>query len=179
VGWKPGAIVGWKQIEPEEHFYGFGERTGFLDKRSEVKTNWTTDALDYGALTDEMYQAIPFFIALRPGVGYGVFLNSTAWSRFDLGVEQPGLWRMETQASELDYYLICGPEPSQILHTYTQLTGRMPLPPKWALGYHQCRWSYDSEAIVGQLAQEFRQRQIPCDVIHLDIDYMRGYRVFT
>lgn len=179
VGWQTGAIAGWKRIEPDEHFYGFGERTGFLDKRSEIKTNWTTDALDYGALTDEMYQAIPFFMVLRPDVGYGVFLNSTTWSRFDLGAEEPGFWRMEAQSSELDYYLMYGPEPAQILQTYTQLTGRMPLPPKWALGYHQCRWSYESEDVVRKLAQEFRQRQIPCDVIHLDIDYMRGYRVFT
>ncbi|WP_414566748.1 MULTISPECIES: glycoside hydrolase family 31 protein [unclassified Anabaena] len=179
MGWRMGAIAGWKNIAPDEHFYGFGERTGFLDKRSEVKTNWTVDALDYDALTNEMYQAIPFFMALRPEVGYGVFCNSTFWSQFDIGVEQPDVWKMETHGGELDYYIIYGPEPAQILQTYTQLTGRMPLPPKWALGYHQCRWSYDSETVVRELAREFRQRRIPCDVIHLDIDYMHGYRVFT
>ncbi len=86
---------------------------------------------------------------------------------------------METRGPELDYYIIYGPEPAQIIATYTQLTGRMPLPPKWALGYHQCRWSYESEDVVRELAKEFRDRAIPCDVIHLDIDYMRGYRVFT
>lgn len=179
VGWRLGAVAGWKQIEADEHFYGFGERTGLLDKRSEVKTNWTVDALDYGSLTDEMYQAIPFFIALRPEVAYGIFFNTTFWSQFDIGAEQPGVWRMETHSSELDYYIIYGPEPAQILRTYTQLTGRMPMPPRWALGYHQCRWSYESETVVRELAQEFRTRRIPCDVIHLDIDYMRGYRVFT
>jgi len=179
VGWRMGAVAGWKQIEADEHFYGFGERTGLLDKRSEVKTNWTVDALDYGSLTDEMYQAIPFFIALRPEVAYGIFFNTTFWSQFDIGAEQPGVWRMETHSSELDYYIIYGPEPAQILRNYTQLTGRMPMPPRWALGYHQCRWSYESETVVRELAREFRTRRIPCDVIHLDIDYMRGYRVFT
>ncbi len=179
MGWRAGAIAAWKRIEAEEHFYGFGERTGLLDKRSEVKTNWTTDALDYGVLTDEMYQAIPFAIALRPDLAYGIFFNTTFWSQFDLGAETPGVWRMETRAPELDYYLIYGPTPAEILQTYSQLTGRMPLPPKWALGYHQCRWSYESAEIVRQLAQEFRDRAIPCDVIHLDIDYMHGYRVFT
>jgi len=179
MGWRMGAVAGWKQIAADEHFYGFGERTGFLDKLSEVKTNWTTDSLDYDALTDEMYQAIPFFMALRPDIGYGIFLNTTFWSQFDIGAEQPGVCKMETRGNELDYYIIYGPEPAQILHTYTQLTGRMPLPPKWALGYHQCRWSYESETVVRELAQEFRQRRIPCDVIHLDIDYMQGYRVFT
>ncbi|BAZ48304.1 glycoside hydrolase family protein [Nostoc sp. NIES-4103] len=177
--WRTGAVAGWKQIEADEHFYGFGEPTGLLDQRSKVRTNWTSDALDYGIMTDSMYQAIPFFIALRPGLGYGFFFNTTFWSRFDLGAEQPGVWRMETQGSELDYYIIYGPEPAKILQTYTQLTGRMPLPPRWALGYHQCRWSYESQDIVRKLAHEFRQRHIPCDVVHLDIDYMNGYRVFT
>jgi alpha-glucosidase len=179
MGWRLGAVAAWKSIEEDEHFYGFGERTGLLDKRSEQKTNWTVDALDYGSLTDEMYQAIPFFIGLRPQVSYGIFLNSTFWSRFDLGSAQPGVWQMQTQSGELDYYIIYGPQPAQILETYTQLTGRMPLPPKWSLGYHQCRWSYESAAVVRELAQEFRTRRLPCDVIHLDIDYMNGYRVFT
>ncbi len=179
MGWRMGAVAGWKQIEADEHFYGFGERTGLLDKLSERVTNWTVDALDYGSLTNEMYQAIPFFIALRPKVGYGIFFNTTFWSQFDIGADQPGVWRMETRADQLDYYIIYGPEPANILRTYTQLTGRMPLPPRWALGYHQCRWSYESETVVRLLAREFRDRRIPCDVIHLDIDYMQGYRVFT
>jgi alpha-glucosidase len=185
MGWRMGAIAAWKQIAADEHFYGFGERTGLLDKLSEVKTNWTVDALDYNSLTDEMYQAIPFFVALRPEVGYGIFFNTTFWSQFDIGAAQPGIWSMETrslagmQTPSLDYYIIYGPDPATILSSYTQLTGRMPLPPRWALGYHQCRWSYDSETVVRELAQEFRRRRIPCDVIHLDIDYMRGYRVFT
>jgi alpha-glucosidase len=179
MGWRMGAIAGWKHIEADEHFYGFGERTGLLDKLAERKTNWTTDALDYGSLTDEMYQAIPFFIALRPEVGYGIFFNTTFWSQFDIGADQPGVWRMETRGGELDYYIIYGPEPAQIIRTYTQLTGRMPMPPRWALGYHQCRWSYESETVVRELAREFRARRIPCDVIHFDIDYMGGYRVFT
>ena len=179
MGWRMGAVSAWKRIEADEHFYGFGERTGFLDKLAEVKTNWAIDSLDFGALTDEMYQAIPVFIALRPSVCYGIFFNTTFWSQFDIGAEQPGVLQMETRGGELDYYIIYGAEIAEILHTYTQLTGRMPLPPKWALGYHQCRWSYESETEVRKLAQEFRKRQIPCDVIHLDIDYMRGYRVFT
>lgn len=179
MGWRQETIACWKRIEADEHFYGFGERAGLLDKLGRRLTNWATDSLDYHALTDEMYQAIPFFMALRPQVGYGIFFNTTFWSCFDIGAEQPGVWRMETHSSELDYYIIYGPEPAAILETYTTLTGRMPLPPHWAIGYHQCRWSYRSEQEVRALATEFRQRSIPCDVIHLDIDYMQGFRVFT
>jgi alpha-glucosidase len=179
IGWRQDKIACWKQIAPEEHFYGFGERSGLLDQLGRHLTNWTTDSLDYHALTDAMYQAIPFFLALRPQVGYGIFFNTTFWSCFDMGAAQPGVWRMEARSPELDYYIIYGPEPATILETYTALTGRMPLPPQWAIGYHQCRWSYRSEQEVRQLTAEFRQRRIPCDVIHLDIDYMNGFRVFT
>ncbi len=178
-GWRLGSVVGWKQIEAEEHFYGFGERTRLLDHRAETLTNWTCDAVNYSSTTDNMYIAIPFFLALRPQVGYGLFFNTSYQSQFDMGADRPGEWRMETRGPELDYYVIYGPQPAAIIRTYSELTGRMPLPPRWALGYHQCRWSYESEEIVRELAREFRTRRIPCDVIHLDIDYMRGYRVFT
>lgn len=179
IAWRMGQVACWKKIEAEEHFYGFGERAGLLDKRSQIKTNWTVDALDYSSIDDEMYQAIPFFIALRPELTYGIFLNITHLSQFDLGATEPGIWQMQAQAPELDYYIMHGTSPAQILATYTELTGRMPLPPKWSIGYHQCRWSYETQEIVEKLAQEFRSRKIPCDVIHLDIDYMNGYRVFT
>ncbi len=177
--WRRARTAGWKRIEADEHFYGFGERTRLLDHRSEQLTNWTVDAVNYSSATDNMYLAIPFFLALRPQLGYGVFFNTIYWSRFDMGAERPGEWCMETEGPELDYYLIYGPEPAQIIQTYTELTGRMPMPPRWALGYQQCRWSYASEQVVRDLAHQFRERRIPCDVIHLDIDYMRGYRVFT
>ncbi len=184
VGWRQmgtgkSQVACWKKIEAEENYYGFGERAGLLNQKGKRLTNWTTDSLDYNVQTDAMYQAIPFFMALRPGIGYGLFFNTTFWSRFDVGADQPDILCLETLGGELDYYIIYSPEPAEILHTYTQLTGRMQLPPQWALGYHQCRWSYDSETEVRQLVQQLRQRRIPCDVIHLDIDYMFGYRVFT
>src|SRR5436305_1858581 len=177
--WRAGRMAAFKRIADGEHYYGFGERTGLLDKRGEVKTNWARDAVDFSTRTDNMYQAIPVFLALRPGLGYGIFFNTSYWSRFDMGVADPGYWSMETAGPELDYYIIYGPTPPAILETYTALTGRMPLPPRWALGYHQCRWSYFPASVVQELAQQFRVRRIPCDVIHLDIDYMAGFRVFT
>lgn len=179
IAWRLGEVACWKEITDDEHFYGFGERTGLLDHQSEVITNWTINALDYSSITNEMYQAIPFFMVLLPGLVHGIFLNVTAWSQFDVGVNEPGVLQMHARSSELDYYIIYGASPAEVLQTYTEITGRMPLPPKWALGYHQCRWSYESEVVVRRLAQEFRSRRIPCDVIHLDIDYMHGYRVFT
>ena len=83
------------------------------------------------------------------------------------------------QGGEMRYYFIYGPSLRSVAEKYTQLTGRPELPPKWSLGYHQSKWSYYPEKVVRDLAKEFRDRKIPCDVIHLDIDYMDGYRCFT
>src|SRR4029079_14688947 len=69
--------------------------------------------------------------------------------------------------------------PAQVVAARADLTGKMALPPRWALGYHQCRWSYEPASRVLELATEFRRRQIPCDCVWLDIDYMDGFRCFT
>jgi alpha-glucosidase len=168
-----------KHMPADEHYYGFGERTGLLDKRGRRYTCWTTDEyMHQGPSTDALYQAIPFFLGLDgAGHSYGLFLNNTYRSVFDMrGPEQ---YRIEVAGGELDYYVIYGPDPARVVERYTELTGRMPLPPRWALGYQQSRWSYESEPVVRELAAQFRRRHIPCDVIYLDIDHMDGKRVFT
>ncbi len=83
------------------------------------------------------------------------------------------------ESGELRYYVFSGADTLAVLSRYTELTGRMPLPPLWALGFHQSRWSYTPAEHVREIAFGFRKRNIPCEVIHLDIDYMDGYRCFT
>ncbi len=169
-----------KRIEANEHFYGFGERTGQLDKFGRRMLNWTTDPpVGHGPGTDPLYMAIPVFMVLRPGLAYGVFFNNTWPSRFDIGHERVDTWSMEAGGGELDYYVCYGPTPAEVVTQIGILLGTMPLPPRWALGYHQSRWSYATDSDVRQLAAMFRTRAIPCDGIHFDIDYMHGYRVFT
>jgi alpha-glucosidase len=169
-----------KRVEAGEHFYGFGERTGQLDKLGREMINWTTDPpWGHGPGTGPLYIALPVFMVLRPGLAYGVFFNNTWRSRFDIGLTRPGTWLMEAAGGELDYYMLYGPTPDNVTAQIGALLGTMPLPPRWALGYHQSRWSYMSQAMVRELASEFRSRDIPCDAIHFDIDHMDGYRVFT
>ncbi|MEN9225115.1 MAG: glycoside hydrolase family 31 protein, partial [Thermostichus sp. DRC_bins_24] len=179
LSWGPEGIHLHKHLHPEDQVYGLGERAGLLNKRGRRYSHWTRDCWNYDAHSDNLYQAIPWALFLRPGLCYGLFLHCTHWSQFDLGQTDPEQLAIEVHAPELDHYLIYGPTPDLVLNTYTQLTGRTPLPPLWALGYQQCRWSYHSAAQVEAVAQQFRQRRIPCDVIYFDIDYMRGYRVFT
>jgi hypothetical protein len=123
--------------------------------------------------------AIPVGLVVRHGLAYGVFFNTTYRSRFDLGAARQTVWELATTGPELDYYVALGPTPPEVLAQFAELLGTMPLPPRWALGYHQSRWSYLSADEIRELAAEFRKRQIPCDVIHFDIDYMHDYRVFT
>jgi alpha-glucosidase len=170
-----------KLMPPGERYYGFGERTGLLDKRGRRYTCWTTDEYAHqGPGTDALYQAIPFFLGLdSAGHSYGLFLNNTFRSAFDFTAVQQGTWHMQIAGGELDYYVIYGPEPAHVLARYTELTGRMRLPPRWALGYQQSRWSYESDPVVRDLAAQLRRRRIPCDAIYLDVDHMDGNRVFT
>ncbi|HEY1016735.1 MAG TPA: glycoside hydrolase family 31 protein [Herpetosiphonaceae bacterium] len=176
----PGAVAAHKLIHPEERFYGFGERTGLLEKTGQRYTHWTYDPENpHTARVDEMYATFPVYLSVRPGLAYGIIFNTTFRSQFDIGRAESGTFAWRTSGPELDYVVLGGPTPADVAAQLAQLTGSTPLPPRWALGYHQSRWSYEDEPTVRELAAQFRGRRIPCDAIHFDIDYMRGYRVFT
>ncbi len=179
-----GSLLSLKTLPPDEYYYGFGERSGLLEKRGRRYTCWNCDPgdtnFDHGPGADQLHLSIPFFMALRPQKGgYGLFFNNTFKTVFDAGHTQPDFLSMEAYGGELDYYLFYGPDPANIVECYTELTGRTPLPPRWALGYHQSRWGYYPETKVREIVTTFRNRKIPLDAIHLDIDYMDDYRVFT
>ena len=165
---------------PTERFFGFGEKTGSLDKRGARLAFRNQDAnlrLD----RDPLYVSIPFFLAFRPETAFarGILLHSIAPSLFDVAKEDPERVVLETLTGGIDVTVFPGPLPADVVRRYTARTGRTPLPPLWALGHHQSRWSYRSEEEVREVARELRRRRLPTDVIHLDIDHMDGYRVFT
>lgn len=168
-----------KKLGFSEHFYGLGEKAARLDKRRSSFVNWNSDTPGYKEGTDPIYQTIPFYIGLENGNAYGIFFDNSYRSYFDFGKSsQQRMW-FGAEGGELNYYFFHGPAISKILGRYADLTGRMPLPPLWALGNQQSRWSYYPDTMVEQVVREYRQRDLPLDVIHLDIDYMSGYRSFT
>jgi alpha-glucosidase len=174
----------WKRLRDDEQIYGLGEKNGPLSKRGwklggYSMTMWNSDTFGYDASTDPLYVSVPFYIALRNGVAHGIFLDNTWRSNFDIGHQSQGLLSFGAEGGSLDYYFIYGPEPKKVIERYTALTGRMQLPPLWALGYHQCRYSYYPEEKVRFIAENFRLRRIPADVIWLDIHYQDRYRPFT
>jgi alpha-glucosidase (family GH31 glycosyl hydrolase) len=174
----------WKRLRADEHVYGLGEKTGELDKRGRYRGGyayamWNSDTYAYGDDTDPVYVSVPFFIVLRGGRAHGIFLDNTFRTTFDIGKQDPDLLSFGAVDGALDYYFIDGPTPRDVVQRYTELTGRMPLPPMWSLGYNQCRYSYYPEAKVRNIADTFRLKRIPADVIWLDIHYLGGYNPFT
>ncbi|MBI5464391.1 MAG: DUF4968 domain-containing protein [Ignavibacteriales bacterium] len=169
----------WKMKPPDEYYYGLGEKAGRFARNDKSYSMWNSDVPAYGADTDPLYQSIPFFYGVRKGRAYGVFFDNTFWSSFEFGKEARDRYSFGALGGEINYYFFAGSKPQQVLSRFTELVGRMPLPPKWSLGYQQCRWSYTPESRVREIAKNFRDRNIPCDAIYLDIDYMEGYRIFT
>ncbi|MBV7531553.1 glycoside hydrolase family 31 protein [Chitinophaga sp. sic0106] len=168
-----------KLIQENEVFYGLGDKPTDLNLRGKRLENYGTDAYGYQKDTDPLYRNIPFYYGLHNGIGYGLFFDNTFRTIFDFGKERDNVCSFWARGGEMNYYFIYGPDLMEVAETYTRITGTPELPPLWALGYHQCRWSYYPEKKVRDIAAEFRKRQIPCDVIYLDIDYMDGFRCFT
>src|SRR5579884_721870 len=176
-----GAPVGvYKQHAAGTHYFGCGERTGGLDKTGSNQVFWNIDPpLGHTAAFNNLYTSIPFVLALDGGRAWGLFLDSAYRVEFDLAAADPATCWFGADGGALVYYVFAGPTPRAVLERYTELTGRTPLPPRWALGNQQSRWSYQTADELRAVARGFRERDIPCDTLYLDIDYMDGYRVFT
>ncbi len=175
----PEGFQTWKRMPEDEHYYGLGDKAVSEDRRNHGFTMWNTDSVMWEESTDPLYKSIPFFMGVRGGKAYGIFFDNTFRTNFQFGKFLDDLYSFGAPGGELNYYFINGPEPKKVIEDYTALTGRTPLPPLFTLGYQQCRWSYMSEGRVRQVTSEFRKRNIPADVIYLDIDYQDKLRPFT
>ncbi|MFC0515200.1 glycoside hydrolase family 31 protein [Mucilaginibacter angelicae] len=168
-----------KTCAPDESFFGLGDKPTEFNLRGKRLKNWNTDAYSFQWNQDPLYRSIPFYISVNEGIAHGIFFDNTFKAQFDFGAEDRTKTSFWADGGELQYYYIHGPHMMDVVKSYHTLTGTHPMPPLWALGYHQCRWSYYPEAKVRKIAKGFRENQIPCDGIYLDIDYMDGYRCFT
>ena len=168
-----------KQKDPADHFFGLGDKPGPLDRAGQAFTMWNTDSFGWQESTDPIYKSIPFFIDLRAGRALGVLFDNTWRTWFDFGKEDPKRYSFSAPNGPVDYYLLYGPTPKQVVETYAWLTGLTPLPPLWSLGFQQSRYSYSSEAEVLAIADRLRADHIPADAIYLDIDFQQDNRPFT
>lgn len=168
-----------KKAQEEESFFGLGDKPTEFNIRGKRFTMWGSDTYAFAKDQDPLYRNIPFYLGLNNGISYGLFFDNTFRSYFDFCHEETNQVSFWADGGELNYYYIHGPHMMDVVKRYSTITGTHPMPPMWALGYHQCRWSYFPEKKVTDIARTFREKSIPCDAIYLDIDYMDGYRCFT
>jgi alpha-glucosidase len=169
-----------KACQKAESYYGLGDKPVDVNLKGKRFENWATDSYAFGKNTDPIYKAIPFYTALHDNKSYGIFFDNTFKTSFDFAHERRNVTSFWAQGGEMNYYFMYGPKMEDVVKNYTDLTGKPhALPPLWALGFHQCKWSYYPEANVKEVTNTFRDLKIPCDAIYLDIDYMDGFRCFT
>lgn len=179
TSWIGDEVATYKKMQDGERFIGLGEKTGNLDRRGSAYTNWNTDAFRYQTGDDPLYASVPFYIGVHHGLSYGIFFDNSYQTDFNFGASNNRFSSFSARGGEMNYYFIHHPRVADIIGSYTQLTGRMPLPPLWSLGYQQNRYSYFPDTEVLRVAQTLREKKIPADGITLDIHYMDAYKLFT
>jgi alpha-glucosidase len=169
-----------KKMVEDEVIFGLGEKTGFLNKRNYEYEMWNSDIPEpHVDSFKALYKSIPFYMSLKEFGSYGIFFDNTYKSFFNIGKEIEDCLTFGSDKGDYNYYFIYGRKLKDVVEGYTYLTGKVPMPQRWTLGHHQCRWSYETKEEVIDIKNHYRNLNIPCDVIYLDIDYMDNYKVFT
>ena len=169
-----------KAMPNDEHFFGLGDKTGSLDRRGGAYTFWNTDQFGYSPSTDPLYKSVPFTIGVdESGNSFGLFMDNNWRGFFDLGKSERTAFSFGAEGGGVDYYVMAGAGPKDIVQDYSYLTGPAPLTPMWALGFQQSRWSYMTQVEAQGIADRLRADKIPADVLWLDIDYQDRNRPFT
>jgi len=168
-------IASFKTLRSNEEFFGLGEKNGPINRRGKSFRMWNSDKPCYGVNEDPLYKSIPFFMS---NYGYGIFFDNTYKSEFKMGSESDEYYSFEAMGGQMTYYFIYGPTYKQILKGYIQLTGKPIMPPSWALGFSQSRGMLTNEELTREIASQFRDRKIPCDIIYQDIGWTQNLQDF-
>ncbi len=180
TSWIGTSVTTYKTLHKDEIFLGLGEKVGGINRRGQSFTNWNTDKFGYSTDADPLYLSTPFYIGILEGRPYGIFFDNTHKTHFNFGTSNNERFTsFGADDGDMDYYFIHGDNVAEVIENYSELTGKMELPPLWSLGFQQCRYSYYPDSEVRTVAKTFRDKKIPADVIYLDIHYMDEYKAFT
>ena len=165
------------RVDADADLYGGGEVWGPLRRNGKTIRMWNIDTPAYGVDGGtHLYQSHPWVMGIRPdGSCFGIIADNT-W-KSDMTTDLDVVFRSEGPAFRV--VVIERDSPAEMMQALGQLTGTMQMPPLWALGYQQCRFSYHPDTRVKEIADTLRYQRIPSDVIWMDIHYMDHYRVFT
>lgn len=158
--------------------YGLGENTRGINKRGWIYVSNCSDDPHHNEGTHSLYGAHNFLLLSGEGCQVGVFVDTPGKVTFDVGYGRHDLLRI-TPEEDYDLYVIEADTPLGAVQEFRQLIGRSYIPPKWAFGYGQSRWSYDTADEVREVVRRHREAGLPLDSVYLDIDYMERYKDFT
>lgn len=175
---KKGHASAYLDVPQGTSLYGGGEVTGPLLRNGQSIKLWNTDSGAYSVDNGKrLYQSHPWVMGVRPdGTSFGILFDTPYKAKLTTTDERINF---ETEGELFRIFVIDRESPQAVIKGLAELIGTMPMVPRWALGYQQCRFSYTPASRVIEVADTFRIKRIPCDVIWMDIDYMDGYRIFT
>lgn len=168
-------IKTYKKLRNDEHFFGLGEKTGSLDRSGKSFIMWNSDKPCYSDSEDPLYKSIPFFMS---SYNYGIFFDNTYKTTFDFGKESKDYFSFSAPDGAFIYYFMYGKDYKEIITSYTELTGKPIMPPNWAFGWAQSRGLLTNEGLTIDIAKQYRDRNIPCDIIYQDIGWVDGLQNF-
>lgn len=158
--------------------YGLGENVGGINKRGSLYESFCADEFEHTQDKKSLYAAHNLVI-VDGEFKFGLFVDHPGKVRFDVGFTNKNLLEITADDCNLNLYIIDGESVKSIAKKFRLAIGKSYIPPKWAFGFQQSRWSYPDDKSITDIVDKFRNSKIPCDTIYLDIDYMDGYKNFT
>ncbi len=165
-------------LETDAAVYGLGESVRGINKRGWHYTSFCTDDDMHTENKQSLYGAHNFLV-FDESEPFGIFIDSPGKVHFDVGYTDLNQIVIKPERMNLELYVIYGQSVIEITQTFRTLIGQSYLAPKWAFGYQQSRWSYETAEEIKEVVQNFKEYDIPLDSIYLDIDYMQNFKDFT
>ncbi|MBD1379276.1 glycoside hydrolase family 31 protein [Bacillus sp. IB182487] len=176
VGYENGKPYVFKKTNKDEDFYGFGQKTTGLNHRGKEIGVWNRENLGQ-PISKYTFSSVPFFIGLKGTKSYGILFDNTYRSYYNMAAESDDYYYFHADGGKLTYYFINGPQIEDVVDRYTDLTGKMQMPPKWAMGFHQAAWGYHQKDLE-EVSKIYREKKIPADGMWYDIEWMDDYKTF-
>lgn len=166
------------RLNENDAVYGLGEAMRGINKRGWRYDSFCTDDPNHTETKRSLYGANNFIIVSGREL-FGVFVDFAGRVAFDIGYDEYDMLKIEPETPDFKLYIITGDSEIDIVTQFRRLTGRSYLAPRWAFGFQQSRWGYQSEQDIREVVDEYRKNSIPLDAVYLDIDYMEDFKDFT
>ena len=172
--------TGWRfTLSEQAAVYGLGEMPRGINKRGWHYITNNTDESRHSEDKLSFYGAHNFLLVRDGSTCFGLFVDFPGKVYYDIGYTRHDLFSFHTETSDYDLYLLSGGNENAICKEFRTLIGRSYIPPKWAFGLAQSRWGYKTEEDVREVARQYKEHDLPLDMICMDIEYMQDYADFT